>query len=164
MLPGEGVLVLSETSRTLFRGELYERLVPLLDGRHGLSGLVRALGSTFGAAHVHYGVARLTKVGVMGAVTHKALTHRGDRMDDHADLNDAGPQIHDRIHASFAQKGLMGHLGARLSHVGPGRVHIVLPYRPEVTQQDGYIHAGATSAIADSYAALTRLPERSSEP
>jgi uncharacterized protein (TIGR00369 family) len=40
-------------------------------------------------------------------------------------------------------------------------VHIVLPNRPEVTQQHGYIHAGATSAIADSaggYAALTQFP------
>ena len=55
----------------------------------------------------------------------------------------------------------MSHLGARLVHVGPGRVHIVLPIRPEVTQQHGYVHAGATSAIADSaggYAAFTLFP------
>lgn len=41
-------------------------------------------------------------------------------------------------------------------------MHIVLPHRPEVTQQHGYVHAGATSAIADSaggYAALTLFPE-----
>ena len=47
----------------------------------------------------------------------------------------------------------------------PGRVHIVLPSRPEVTQQHGYFHAGATSAIADSaggYAAYTLFPEDSS--
>ncbi|MGW5658738.1 PaaI family thioesterase [Streptomyces sp. NPDC003758] len=46
--------------------------------------------------------------------------------------------------------------------LGPGRVHIVLPARAEVSQQHGYIHAGATSAVADSaggYAALTLLPE-----
>ncbi|MFG3197053.1 PaaI family thioesterase [Streptomyces sp. NPDC048208] len=56
----------------------------------------------------------------------------------------------------------MSHLGARMSHIGPGRVHIVLPGRPEVTQQHGYFHAGATSAIADSaggYAAYTLFPE-----
>ncbi|MFG2284851.1 PaaI family thioesterase [Streptomyces sp. NPDC048595] len=56
----------------------------------------------------------------------------------------------------------MSHLGARISHVAPGRVHIVLPARPEVTQQHGYFHAGATSAIADSaggYAAYTLFPE-----
>ncbi|MEU5975949.1 PaaI family thioesterase [Streptomyces sp. NPDC047315] len=56
----------------------------------------------------------------------------------------------------------MAHLGARLAHVAPGRVHIVLPSRPEVTQQNGYVHAGATSAVADSaggYAAYTLFPE-----
>ena len=55
----------------------------------------------------------------------------------------------------------MRHLGARLGHVGPGRVHIVLPNRPEVNQQHGYIHAGATSAIAGGYAAFTLFPENS---
>ncbi|MFE2057955.1 PaaI family thioesterase [Streptomyces sp. NPDC059446] len=58
----------------------------------------------------------------------------------------------------------MAHLGARVTHIGPGRVHIVLPARPEVTQQHGYIHAGAASAIADSaggYAALTLFDEDS---
>ncbi|WP_256252336.1 PaaI family thioesterase [Streptomyces sp. yr375] len=59
----------------------------------------------------------------------------------------------------------MGHLGARIAHIAPGRVHIVLPSRPEVTQQHGYFHAGATSAIADSaggYAASTLFPEDAS--
>ncbi|MFF1358461.1 PaaI family thioesterase [Streptomyces sp. NPDC058297] len=56
----------------------------------------------------------------------------------------------------------MAHLGARLTRIAPGAVHIVLPARPEVTQQHGYFHAGATSAIADSaggYAAFTLFPE-----
>src|SRR6187397_430436 len=68
--------------------------------------------------------------------------------------------VQQRIRASFDRQGLMRHLGARLSHIGAGRVHIVLPHRPEITQQHGYIHAGATSAIADSaggYAALTHF-------
>ncbi|MFG2951631.1 PaaI family thioesterase [Streptomyces adustus] len=58
----------------------------------------------------------------------------------------------------------MAHLGARMVHIGPGRVHVVLPVRPEVSQQHGYVHAGATSAIADSaggYAALTLFDEDS---
>lgn len=73
----------------------------------------------------------------------------------------ANDAVQERIRASFDRQGLMRHLGARLSHIGPGRVHIVLPHRPEITQQHGYIHAGATSAIADSaggYAALTVFP------
>ncbi|MGP3977100.1 PaaI family thioesterase [Streptomyces sp. 8N114] len=86
-------------------------------------------------------------------------------MDDQAGLEEASPEIQARIQKSFDRQGLMGHLGARISHIGPGRVHIVLPSRPEVTQQDGYFHAGATSAIADSaggYAAFTLFPEDTS--
>ena len=52
-------------------------------------------------------------------------------------LEQATPEVQDRIRASFERQGLMGHLGARLSHIGPGQVHIVLPARPEVTQQHG---------------------------
>jgi uncharacterized protein (TIGR00369 family) len=69
-----------------------------------------------------------------------------------------------RIQASFDRQGLMRLLGARLAHVGPGCVQITLPRRPEVSQQHGYVHAGATSAIADSaggYAALTLMPQTS---
>ncbi|MFE4368152.1 PaaI family thioesterase [Streptomyces sp. NPDC056835] len=44
-------------------------------------------------------------------------------------------------------------------------MHIILPGRPEVTQQHGYFHAGATSAIADSaggYVAFAVFPENTS--
>lgn len=77
----------------------------------------------------------------------------------------ATPEVQARVRDSFERQGLMHHLGARLSEIAPGRVHIVLPSRPEVTQQHGYFHAGATSAIADSaggYAAYTLFPEDSS--
>jgi len=83
-------------------------------------------------------------------------------MEDERQLEQARLEIQARIRASFERQGLMRHLGARLGDVGPGRVHIVLPNRPEVNQQHGYIHAGATSAIADSaggYAASTLFPE-----
>jgi uncharacterized protein (TIGR00369 family) len=76
----------------------------------------------------------------------------------------ASPEVHARVRRSFDRQGLMGHLGARIAHIAPGRVHILLPSRPEVTQQHGYFHAGATSAIADSaggYAAFTLFPENS---
>jgi uncharacterized protein (TIGR00369 family) len=83
-------------------------------------------------------------------------------MEDERQPEQAALGIQARIRASFERQGLMQHLGARLGHVGPGRVPIVLPNRPEVNQQHGYIHAGATSAIADSrggYAAFTLFPE-----
>lgn len=75
-------------------------------------------------------------------------------MDD-ARMNE---QVDRRIRTSFDRQGLMRHLGAELTHIESGQVHILLPWRPEATQQHGHIHAGATSAIADSaggYAALT---------
>ncbi|WP_433190571.1 PaaI family thioesterase [Actinoallomurus sp. CA-150999] len=83
-------------------------------------------------------------------------------MEDQTQQEQASPEIQKRIRASFDRQGLMGHLGARISRIAPGRVQIVLPSRPEVTQQHGYFHAGATSAIADSaggYAAFTLFPE-----
>lgn len=77
----------------------------------------------------------------------------------------ASVDVQARVRASFDRQGLMEHLGARLTQIAPGRVHIQLPSRTEVTQQHGYFHAGATSAIADSaggYAASTLFPEESS--
>ncbi|MEV6594159.1 PaaI family thioesterase [Streptomyces acidicola] len=85
-------------------------------------------------------------------------------MEDRMQQEQTSPAVQKRVQDSFDQQGLMSHLGARLAHIGPGRAHIVLPARPEVTQQHGYIHAGATSAFADSaggYAALTLFDEDS---
>lgn len=86
-------------------------------------------------------------------------------MENHTRQDQASPEVQARIQASFARQGLMRHLGARIAHIAPGRVHIELLSRPEVTQQNGYVHAGATSAIADSaggYAAFTLFPENTS--
>lgn len=85
-------------------------------------------------------------------------------MEGQSQLEPAAPEVEDRIRGSFERQGLMHLLGAHLAQVGRGRVLIVLPSRPEVSQQHGYIHAGATSTIADSaggYAALTLFPEDS---
>ena len=85
-------------------------------------------------------------------------------MEDRTRQEQASPKVRRRVQDSFGLQGLMSHLGARLGHIGPGRVHIVLPVRPELTQQHGYVHAGATSTIADSaggYAALTLFDEDS---
>ncbi|WP_371642108.1 PaaI family thioesterase [Streptomyces mirabilis] len=83
-------------------------------------------------------------------------------MEEQAQREQASPEVQARIRTSFDRQGLMGLLGARITRIAPGRVHIVLPSRPEVTQQHGYFHAGATSAIADTsggYAAFTLFPE-----
>lgn len=65
-----------------------------------------------------------------------------------------------RIRASFARQALMSTLGAHLSGVRLGEVDIALPFREDLTQQHGFLHAAATTAIADSacgYAALTMM-------
>lgn len=71
----------------------------------------------------------------------------------------------ERVRSSFALQGLMGHLGAQLTGIAKGRVVVRLPFRKQLTQQDGFFHAGATSAIADSaggYAAFALFPTESS--
>lgn len=70
-----------------------------------------------------------------------------------------------RVHESFERQGLMAHLGVAIAQVRTGLVTLQMPFRPELTQQHGYFHAGGTSAIADSaggYAGFTLFPEDSS--
>ena len=55
----------------------------------------------------------------------------------------------------------MSTLGAKLISVTPGAVEIALPFRDDLTQQGGVVHAGVLASIADSacgYAALTLMP------
>jgi uncharacterized protein (TIGR00369 family) len=68
----------------------------------------------------------------------------------------------DRVRASFDKQQFMHTLGAELVHVAEGEVDIAVPVRPELTQQHGFLHAGALASVADSacgYAALTLMPE-----
>jgi uncharacterized protein (TIGR00369 family) len=69
--------------------------------------------------------------------------------------------IHERIASSFKSQGLMATLGAQLVSVADGEVQIALPFSGQLSQQHGYLHAGAITSIVDSacgYAALTRAP------
>ncbi|HZH52894.1 MAG TPA: PaaI family thioesterase [Microvirga sp.] len=71
------------------------------------------------------------------------------------------PAFQVRIQASFDKQGLMSTLGASILHVGPGAVDIALVPSPSVSQQHGFVHAGAVAAIADTaagYAALSLMP------
>ena len=52
-------------------------------------------------------------------------------------------------------------LGARLESIEPGAVEISLRPDAAISQQHGFVHAGAVTAIADSaagYASLTLMP------
>lgn len=71
------------------------------------------------------------------------------------------PNYAERVRASFGRQRAMALLGAQLRMVDPGQTEIVLPFREELSQQHGFIHAGIVTAIADSacgYAALSLMP------
>ncbi len=66
-----------------------------------------------------------------------------------------------RCRSSFARQKFMTTLGARLLSVAPGEVAIELPFRDDLTQQHGFLHAGVVTAVVDSacgYSALTLMP------
>lgn len=70
--------------------------------------------------------------------------------------------IEQLIADSFQKQGLMTTLGAELVLVREGEVHIAVPYSKHLSQQQGFIHAGAVTSIVDSacgYAGLTKAPE-----
>jgi uncharacterized protein (TIGR00369 family) len=65
------------------------------------------------------------------------------------------------VRDSFDRQRLMHTLGARLQRVAPGEVDIALAHDPALTQQNGFLHAGALASIADSacgYAAFSLAP------
>ena len=77
------------------------------------------------------------------------------------DFEPANPDFAAQVRASFARQGIMSLIGARLGRIEPGLAEISLPYRPDLSQQHGFFHAGVTSTIADSaggYAAFTLFP------
>ena len=76
-------------------------------------------------------------------------------------MTDPVSDVQQRVAASFAAQGLMKTLGAQLASVAEGEVHIALPFSAALSQQHGYVHAGAITSAVDSacgYAALTRAP------
>lgn len=65
------------------------------------------------------------------------------------------------VRSSFARQKVMNLIGAELGTLAPGHCEIRLPYRDDLTQQNGFFHAGITGAIVDSaggYAGYTLMP------
>lgn len=76
-------------------------------------------------------------------------------------MNALNPSFAREVADSFARQPIMKLIGARVSLVEPGVVEITLPYRADLAQQNGYLHAGIVTTIADSacgYAAYTLMP------
>lgn len=66
-----------------------------------------------------------------------------------------------RVRASFARQTFMRMLGARMTVVSAGSTEIELPFRDDLAQQHGYLHAAVVTGIVDSacgYAALSLTP------
>jgi len=71
------------------------------------------------------------------------------------------PDFAQRVRGSFARQPAMQLIGAALVRVDVGEVEIVLPFRPEIAQQHGFVHAGIIGTALDSacgYAALSTMP------
>jgi uncharacterized protein (TIGR00369 family) len=71
------------------------------------------------------------------------------------------PRFAQAVRDSFAAQKLMGTIGARLERVVAGEVEIRVPFRPDLTQQHGFLHAGVVTSALDSacgYAAFSLMP------
>lgn len=65
------------------------------------------------------------------------------------------------VRDSFSKQQLMHTMGAWLTTVAAGEVEIRVPFRSDLTQQHGFLHAGVVASALDSacgYAALTIMP------
>jgi uncharacterized protein (TIGR00369 family) len=83
-----------------------------------------------------------------------------------ASPSDSGKRVLDpatetRIREGIGRQTLLSTLGVTIAEVGVGRVSLDLPYRADLCQQNGYVHAGAITTLADSacgYAAASLMP------
>lgn len=76
-------------------------------------------------------------------------------------LTPQDPEYATRVRLSFGEQRAMSTIGASLGMVEPGAVDVMLPFRDDLTQQDGFVHAGIVAAVADTacgYAAHTLMP------
>jgi uncharacterized protein (TIGR00369 family) len=65
------------------------------------------------------------------------------------------------VAANFANQPAMTLIGASIEVLSPGNVEVSFPFRTDLTQQDGFVHAGIICTAADSacgYAALSSMP------
>ena len=70
------------------------------------------------------------------------------------------PDALTRMRADFDRQGIMATLGVTVAEVAPGRVTLTLPFRPDLTQHHGFLHAGVLTTAMDSaagFAAFTLM-------
>lgn len=72
------------------------------------------------------------------------------------------PDFAERVKNIFAEQPVMRLVGAKLTRIEPGAVDIAIEFQQSLTQQNGFIHAGIITTIADSacgYAAFSLMPD-----
>jgi uncharacterized protein (TIGR00369 family) len=67
-----------------------------------------------------------------------------------AGLQPRDPDYERRVRDGFAAQALMATLGARMTRVAPGEVEVELGFRQDLTQQNGFLHAGVVTAVVDT--------------
>ena len=78
---------------------------------------------------------------------------------------ESGEAMEARVRASLARQGMMATLGVELIAIERGRVQMALRHDDRLTQQHGFLHAGAVAAVLDSacgYAAYSVMPPEAS--
>ena len=60
------------------------------------------------------------------------------------------PDFERMAREQFEAQPFMRHVGAQLISISPGRCEMHLPYRPELTQQNGFFHGGLIASLADN--------------
>jgi uncharacterized protein (TIGR00369 family) len=56
----------------------------------------------------------------------------------------------ERVRVAVASQPFMATLGVTVAHAAPGEVDLELPFDERLTQQHGFLHAGAVAAVLDS--------------
>lgn len=74
------------------------------------------------------------------------------------------PDYKTKVEESFTCQKFMDHIGAKLIDVQPGFCEMHIPFNENLTQQNGFFHAGVISTVADNvagYASLSLMKEHS---
>lgn len=77
----------------------------------------------------------------------------------------ADPEFRQRVHDDFGRQKVMKTMGITLESVEPGEIQLQVPFRDDLTQQNGYLHAGVLSTALDTacgFSAYTLMPTDSS--
>lgn len=75
------------------------------------------------------------------------------------------PEWDAKVRRSFERQTFMKTIGGKLVSLAPGRCEVEVAFRPDLCQQNGYLHGGLVTTIAANatgYAAFSLMPPNSS--